>query len=700
MRYYAGLIVLATSLAVATQPLTVAREAHFCGHSAVVNAAAMNRSGTRVASGDGDGNIIVWDARGSGGRGLRRWLIAQDGVSALEFIDDDTIWAGFRSGAVRLYRTDTGDLMSQWNAGGWVTDTMLSPDGRSIALQTRSPQGEYGSERLSVFDTRSGVRLGVSNLRGPPSGAPGALERQLAFTPDSATLILAVGGTVRAYDLQSGAPRWQWQAETARDGDDTDPRAQVSIALSPDGTIVATGSRGGLRLLDASSGDVKLTISTDWALGALRFSDDGTRLFSSPTRHPLLQPVDGLTQVWDVASGTRTLSVDGTRVLEATDETITTLWDAALLRWDAKSGAEVGGQRLPQGIGRSVPGGVLIWGEGPLRLARVDGSPPLEFAGLSANDLTLSPDGHFIALSAVDGTVRLLQTSSFQEVRRFAVAVKTRDEYVDTFFQAAFSPDGTMIAAGNANNRVYVWNLETGTLVARLSGFAADEGQRNLQDWRRGFSDPGLRGFARSLSWSPDGKTLAVGYEARNIGLWDTTTWRVRARLRGHRGWVLALAWRADGKQLLSGAGDGTVRFWDVNTGSSQTRPVNTRFVRAVAYSPDGTRAASASGDGSVILWEAARATPIKRLEGHADAATSLAWSADSTQLISGSSDQTFRVWDARTGSSLERVTGSETAILALALGDDGKTLYSLSKDSTVRAWSRADGANVIGGAR
>jgi hypothetical protein len=78
----------------------------------------------------------------------------------------------------------------------------------------------------------------------------------------------------------------------------------------------------------------------------------------------------------------------------------------------------------------------------------------------------------------------------------------------------------------------------------------------------------------KSVSWSPDGKTLASVGEYGTVKLWDVATGKEQATLKGHTGEVMSVSWSPDGKTLASASWDKTVKLWAVSPAdASKSQP-------------------------------------------------------------------------------------------------------------------------------
>ncbi|MFE5214080.1 MULTISPECIES: WD40 repeat domain-containing protein [unclassified Streptomyces] len=304
----------------------------------------------------------------------------------------------------------------------------------------------------------------------------------------------------------------------------------------------------------------------------------------------------------------------------------------------------------------------------------------------------------------------------------------------------AFSPDGALLATGEENGMVRLWDPVTGQpagkpLTSRqrvwavafspdgaLLATGADDGMVRLWDpvtGRPAVGDPlpGHHGAALAVAFSPDGALLAAGGGMDGtVRLWDPVTGRpaVGDPLPGHHGAALTLAFSPDGSLLATGGEDGMVWLWDPVTGQPAGAPIagSKNRVRAVAFSPDGTLLAAGGEDGMVRLWDPVTGQPVSvPLTGHRGSVRAVAFSPDGTLFATSGDGGTVRLWERREPLQPRRAAaeplgmralshalqegrpvalpalGTGSPVLTVAFSPDGTLLATGSRDGTVRLW-------------
>ncbi len=153
--------------------------------------------------------------------------------------------------------------------------------------------------------------------------------------------------------------------------------------------------------------------------------------------------------------------------------------------------------------------------------------------------LALSSDGKTLAGfgTAPGGSIIIWDVATGNKVRELPFEGER-----DFAFDLAFSPDGKQLVSGGSTLRVF--DTASGK---QLQAFGS--GQR-----------------INSVSFSANGKLLAVGRNGEPVALWDTTTYKQVRQLDGNRDGVRPVAFAPDGKTLAVAA-HGPVSLWDPATG-------------------------------------------------------------------------------------------------------------------------------------
>jgi WD40 repeat protein/transcriptional regulator with XRE-family HTH domain len=274
--------------------------------------------------------------------------------------------------------------------------------------------------------------------------------------------------------------------------------------------------------------------------------------------------------------------------------------------------------------------------------------------------VAFSPDGTLLAAGMADGEIRLWRVSD----RKQQWVLQGHRDWVRSL---AFSPDGALLASGGDDQTVRIWELQRGTCQQTLAAHT---------------------GRVLAVAFSPDGALLATGGEDQALRLWDVRAGDCLTILDGHTGWVCSVIFSPDGRMLASGGSDRGIHLWDVATGRCcSILDDSPNWVWVVRFSPDGRMLASAGGHQTIQIWDVLSGRRLKVLSGHSDGLFALAWSPNGELLASGSNDQTIRLWDVSTGHCCHILQGHRKWVRSLAFSPDGALLASGSNDQTIRFW-------------
>ena len=284
-----------------------------------------------------------------------------------------------------------------------------------------------------------------------------------------------------------------------------------------------------------------------------------------------------------------------------------------------------------------------------------------------------SPDGSMIAAGTGKGEIQLWRTSDGRPLHSY-------QGHNRTVKSVTFSPDGTQLASAGEDGTVRLWN------VPDISTFASSVAPmtRILQ---------GHEGRVTTVAFHPDGRTLASGSVDQTVRLWDVATGEMKAILRGHEHWVWALAFHPNGVTLASGGFDRTIRLWELATEkTSSILREHEDFVCGLAFSGDGTQLASSSFDGMVRLLDTATGQTVQVLQEPNNDLNCLAMSSNSACLAWDGDNSTVQIWDLSNNRMQHVLRGHDGDILSLAFSPDGQSLVSGGSDQSVAIWDMPTG--------
>ncbi|MBE9219887.1 serine/threonine protein kinase [Dolichospermum flos-aquae LEGE 04289] len=280
------------------------------------------------------------------------------------------------------------------------------------------------------------------------------------------------------------------------------------------------------------------------------------------------------------------------------------------------------------------------------------------------NTIALSPDSQILASGEDDKSIKLWDLKTQQ-------LISNSKGHTQAITAVKFNPNGTILATASDDKTIKLWDTKTLTTIQTLSGHSH---------------------AVKSLVFHPHG-LLASGSWDKTIKIWDINTGLELHTLTGHKLQVNAVAFSPQRELLASASHDKTVRIWQLQNGKYNlltTLLGHTWAVLTVAFSPTNQNLlATGSGDNTIKLWDVNTGEVINTLSGHSWSVVAVAFSTDGEKLISGSWDKTVKIWQISTKSEITSLVGHTDSVSSLAISDDTELIVSGSKDNTIKLWRR-----------
>lgn len=289
-------------------------------------------------------------------------------------------------------------------------------------------------------------------------------------------------------------------------------------------------------------------------------------------------------------------------------------------------------------------------------------------------DVAYSPDGTRIASMGANGEVKVWDANSGE------LYLNLDGGTDEAGLSVAFSPDGDTLA-GTWFTKVVLWDLQDGKIKAAISGQSVG-------------TSIGYNLGVGQVSFSPDGKRLAVANLDGLPTVWELASQSVMLTLAGGELPAKAIAYNADGRLLATGGDDGIVTVWDAASGEKIYTLALGGIIHSVSFSLDDPYLAGASEDGSVKVWDMDTGGEVLSLPRQAGL-YDIAFLADGRFATAGQ-DGTTRVWDSPSGQQLLTLAGGTSTVISVAGSPDGKHIASGAWDGSLRVWDAAPGRELM----
>jgi WD40 repeat protein len=570
------------------------------GHAGTIRVIAFAPTGKLLASASHDSTVRLWNPStgqqiGEPIRSYTNFLAFAPDGKTLAFDrrgEGICLWDITAAKTIRTFRCQAASIA-------------FSPDGRILAAALYQPEGI-----IQLWDTETGKELWQA--KGHRKAA-----WSVAFSPDGKTLVSGGGYFQDAQGPTHGEIKfWDPATGKERRATPGLKKIVDAVCFSPDGKYLASGGRVGPMVLwdwKAEGGPRRLWENADNVFG-IAFSPDGrrmawctrnaVRLIDLPPRkegnaldghtgpvHFVAFTSDGKTvvsagetvRVWDAATGTErraattyfhhllavALASDGKTLVTSSHEGMM-CWDVATMKeprryatpeyraWTLALSPD--GKTMAATM-ESMPNYVNEKGQGSVHPSRLLGIHLWDVASgeekghlaekVKMAPLAYAPNGDWLAVAPIVPA----QDIDILDVKTGVVRVALTPQTKDGLERAVvcFSPDGKLLAGGDRDGTLWLWEADSGKLRQTLRG-----GREELL----------------TVSFSPDSKLLlAAGYDA-TPRLWEVATGKLLHEFAGHQGMVFSAAFSPDGKRIATASADTNILIWDVTELAQQRRPI------------------------------------------------------------------------------------------------------------------------------
>jgi WD40 repeat protein len=463
----------------------------------------------------------------------------------------------------------------------------------------------------------------------------------------------------------------------------------ATAIFSPDGKRIVTASLdNSVKIWEAGTGLLLANLigHTD-TVATASFSPDGKLILSAGE--------DGTAKLWDANSGVliadikahtekiriAAFSPDGKKFLTTTEKGSFKLWDVATAKllvdfkghtqmileaWFSRNGKKI--------ATASIDSTAKIWDAetGKILLDLKDQKNEV-------HSISLSPDGKKAVTGSADSTAKVWDAQTGKMLFDLKKDKGSEDYTI-------FSPDGKEILTVSDNGFARIFDAETGKLLHEL--------ERN----KKGESDKSLypsRNIAISVSFSPDGKKILVGFLFNSVKIWDVSSGKLLRDIQGENDYMNSASFSADGKKYALALAYGHAQIWDLEKGSMLIDlRGGANFIHGFFYTSDNKRIVVVNQFGSAKIFDAGTGAQIANISGDKilHEGVTIGMSPDEKKMVAVANDNTPKVYDAITGAALFELRGHSQPVWNAFFSHNGKKIYTASHDSTCKIWDAVTG--------
>jgi WD40 repeat protein len=480
------------------------------------------------------------------------------------------------------------------------------------------------------------------------------------FSSDSKTIVTSsnYSQSVKVWDIEKKRLKFDFYS----------PRPVKLAAFNKDGTLLGIASNdGAARVWNLSDGSLKYVLrafNTSISVNKVTIKPSPAKI--SPDGKIIITfPFEGMTEVWDAATGKQLYALYGNNVPEDpfsrdSKSFLTVVADDSSLNVSSINKQFV---TIIRDINTGMPVHIFKGGEtfsrqfssDDKKIVTLSDDSRINIWDVSTGKLIWNIPAEFgdkIFFSLSDSKI-ITQNWGGSDIWDLQTGKKVksikRDNFVNSFMDDPYKTDSRFYLTINSTGDAVIWDLQSAVPVQTLK-------------WGLSTSQSDMMSV-KSYNFSPDGSTLLTDFGDGTTKLWDCLSGKVFKELKQQVDYggteIKAIGCRFTGpfspdSKKIFGDCEGHTMIWDIQNQLWLPLPENEEYSSGAQITPDNKRVITIS-DSTVKFWDIQSGKFISSLEGQVESSFPLGYSLDGIKFAGTYANGSTSLWNSENGRLLYR---------------------------------------------